>query len=113
MKQHNIYRGIDNDIEFKGLRGKYFYYAIGAAVGIIFLTFLLYLIGLPTLFALAFLAIGLIATYIASYRYNTIYGKWGADKLPVTSMQPKYIVRRDSYNQLIQNVTKDGKIKKL
>ena len=45
MKKYSIYRGIDNEIEFKGLRGRYFYHAAGGAVGFIMTTLLLHIVG--------------------------------------------------------------------
>ena len=110
MKSYTIYRGVDNEIEFKGLRGKYFYFSIGGAIGTIILTFILYLLGLPIILVMIILALGLAAVYFLSYHYNGLYGRWGAEKLKVKQLQPKYIIRRDSYEKLIKPVGKNGKI---
>ena len=55
MKSFPVFRGVDNEIEFRGLRGKYFYYAAVGIIASIFLTLFLYIIGLNTLIAISVL----------------------------------------------------------
>ncbi|WP_373513764.1 DUF4133 domain-containing protein [Persicitalea sp.] len=102
MKKYSIYRGIDNEIEFKGLRGRYFYYAAGGAVGFIMTTLLLHILGVPVVFNIVFLGLGLVASYLIPTSYNKSHGRWGFDKLPVRSQQPKHIVRY----RLIRSIVK-------
>jgi hypothetical protein len=106
MKKYSIYRGIDNEIEFKGLRGRYFYYAAGGAVGFIMTTLLLHILGVPILFNIVFLGSGLAASYLIPTSYNKSHGRWGFDKLPVRSLQPKYIVRYKSIKSIVKLRTK-------
>jgi Domain of unknown function (DUF4133) len=47
-----VFRGVDNELEFRGLRGKYFYYAVAGAIGSIFLTLMLYILGVNVLLAM-------------------------------------------------------------
>ena len=37
MKAYIIHRGVDNEIEFRGLRGKHFYYAAICVIATLFL----------------------------------------------------------------------------
>lgn len=106
MKRYSIYRGIDNEIEFKGLRGRYFYYAAGGAVGFIMTTLLLHILGVPILFNIVFLGSGLVASYLIPTSYNKSHGRWGFDKLPVRSLQPKHIVRYKSIRSIVRLRTK-------
>ena len=106
MKKYPIYRGIDNEIEFKGLRGQYFYYAAGGAVGFIMTTLVLHILGVPILFNIVFLGSGLMASYLIPTSFNKSHGRWGFDKLPVRSMQPKHIVRYKSINSIVRLKTK-------
>jgi hypothetical protein len=106
MKKYSIYRGIDNEIEFKGLRGRYFYYAVGGAVGFIMTTLFLHILGVPILFNIVFLGSGLVASYLIPTSYNKSHGRWGFDKLPVRSLQPKYIVRYKSIKSIVKLRTK-------
>lgn len=105
MKKYAIYRGIDNEIEFKGLRGRYFYYAAGGAVGFIMTTLLLHILGVPVLFNIVFLCLGLVASYLIPTSYNKSHGRWGFDKLPVRSLQPKHIVRYRSIRSIVKRKT--------
>ena len=102
MKKFSIYRGIDNEIEFKGLKGQYFYYAAIGAVITIFLTLFFHIVGLPIIISIIFLVGGLAASYLVPQNYNKSHGKWGFNKLPVVTMQPKYIVRRKAARSIVK-----------
>jgi hypothetical protein len=101
MKKYPIYRGIDNEIEFKGLKGRYFYMAAGGSVGFIMATLLLHILGMPLLLNILFLILGLGASYALPTAYNKSHGRWGFDKLPVRSRQPRYVVRYKSIKSLL------------
>lgn len=102
MKKYPIYRGIDNEIEFKGLKGRYFYLAAGGAVGVIMTTLLLHIIGLPLVVNILFLGMGLGASYVIPTAYNKSHGRWGFDKLPVKNLQPRHVVRYKSIRSLLR-----------
>ena len=58
---HEIVKGADDDIEFQGFKGRYFYRMIILVLGIIVITFFLYGIGFNSLYLfLVMLAIGLV-----------------------------------------------------
>ncbi len=102
MKQYTIYRGIDNEIEFKGLKGRYFYLAAGGAVGCIMVTLLLHIVGMPLGINIVFLCLGLGASYAVPTAYNKSHGRWGFDKLPVKNLQPRYVVRYKSIRSILR-----------
>ncbi|GLU56505.1 transposase [Dyadobacter frigoris] len=102
MKKYTIYRGIDNEIEFKGLKGWYFYYAAIGAVVTIMLTLFFHIIGIPLLISIIFLVTGLAASYFVTQHFNKNYGKWGFNKIPVVTMQPQYIVRRKAIRNTVK-----------
>ncbi len=102
MKKFSIYRGIDNEIEFKGLKGQYFYYAAIGAVVTIMLTLFFHIVGIPIIISIVFLVGGLASSFFVPQHYNKSHGKWGFNKLPVVTMQPKYIVRRKAARSIVQ-----------
>lgn len=101
MKKYPIYRGIDNEIEFKGLKGRYFYLAAGGSVGAIMTTLLLHIIGMPIAVNIVFLCLGLGASYAIPTAYNKSHGRWGFDKLPVKNLQPRHVVRYKSIRSIL------------
>ncbi len=101
MKSFPVHRGADNEIEFRGLRGQYFYYAAGGLIGSVFLTLFGYIVGLPPLFAIAILLAGSGATLGWCYRSNARYGRYGADKWTVQRLKPHFVCQYDSFNRLI------------
>lgn len=109
MKEYRVYRGVDNQIEFKGLKGKYFYYGIGAILGVILFCFITYLLGVPAIIVIILLLAGMAAAYFMAHHYNQKYGRWGADKMPVTIMQPRHVIRKNTFRAMVGTV-KNGKI---
>lgn len=102
MKKYTIYRGIDNEIEFKGLKGQFFYYAAIGAVITIMLTLFFHIVGLPIIISIVFLVGGLATSFFVPQHYNKSHGKWGFSKLPVVTMQPKFIVRRKAARNVVK-----------
>ncbi|HEV7347389.1 DUF4133 domain-containing protein [Telluribacter sp.] len=102
MKKYSIYRGVDNEIEFKGLRGQYFYYAAGGGVGCIMTALFLHILGVPILVNILFLVGGLLTAYLVPTAYNKSHGRWGFDKLPVRRLQPRYVVRYQSIRSILK-----------
>ncbi|AFK05589.1 conjugative transposon protein TraF (plasmid) [Emticicia oligotrophica DSM 17448] len=94
MIEYKINRGVENEIEFKGLKGKYVYIfsiGIGASLfGGIFLT----IIGLPNIVSSILAGIGIIGSTVYAFQQNKIYGRWGRDKKLAQNMYPAGIVRR-------------------
>lgn len=96
-----IFRGVDNELEFRGLRGKYFYYAVGGVIGSIFLTLFLYIFGVNLFLALLLmLATGGGAVFY-TYSANKKYGRWGDVKQPVRSLKPHYLYQTRSFGRIV------------
>ena len=97
---HHYFRGVDNEIEFKGFRGKYFYYAAACLVGAIFLTMMLYVFGVHIIITLVLLVtIGGGGVYYF-HNQNETYGRWGDVKNSLKSLKPKGVVNKVPVNQL-------------
>lgn len=94
MTEYQVNRGIENEIEFKGLKGKYVYIAglgIGASLfGGIFLT----IIGLPNIFSSVLAGFGILGSTVYAFQQNKVNGRWGKDKKLAQKMYPTGIIRR-------------------
>lgn len=102
MKSFPVFRGVDNEIEFRGLRGKYFYYAAIGIIASIFLTLFLYIIGLNTLIAISVLLISAGSTLFYTYDANKRHGRWGENKLAVKNHKPFFVYQNHSFARLIE-----------
>ncbi|TAE39252.1 MAG: DUF4133 domain-containing protein [Runella slithyformis] len=102
MKSFPVFRGVDNEIEFKGLRGKYFYYAAVGIVVSIFLTLFLYIIGLNPLLAISVLLLGAGSTLFYTYDANKRHGRWGTVKLAVKNQKPFFVYQNRSFARLVE-----------
>jgi hypothetical protein len=101
VRQFIIIRGVDTEIEFRGLRGKYFYYCAGGCIGSIFLTLVLYILSFPVLVALLVLVLGSGFSVYYCYTLNNKYGRWGDVKQPVRSMKPDAVYQNNPFRQLL------------
>lgn len=101
MKSYPIHRGVDNEIEFRGLRGQHFYYAAGGLIASVFVTLFSYILGLPILVALLVLAVGSGGTLAWCYTQNNRHGRWGAVKQQVQRLRPQYVCQHQSFNRLV------------
>lgn len=109
MKSYAIHRGVDNEIEFRGLRGMYFYYAAVGLIVSVFVTLFSYILGLPILLAILLLAVGAGGTLAWCYTQNGRYGRWGAVKQQVQRHKPSFVCQYQSFNRLVpvrQSTTK-------
>lgn len=50
-----VIKGVDDEIEFKGFKGRYFYQLAGLVIGVLVITFLLYGIGFTSFWLFAFM----------------------------------------------------------
>lgn len=101
MVAFEINRGVENEIEFRGLRGKYVYYtALGIGLSI-FLGIFLSIFGLPNFIMVVFVTTGIGGSTYWGYNENKKYGKWGRTKLEAQSKLPKVLYRtHDSLKNL-------------
>lgn len=94
-----VMKGIDDEIEFKGFKGRYFYQLAGSVLGLLTLVFLLYTIGINS-FILLFAAVGTLAfalTYIkGNMEKNGKYGHIHNRHAP-----PQHIIINTPFHKLI------------
>ena len=90
----DVIKGVDDDIEFKGFKGRYFYKLAGMVIGLLVFTFLSYSIGLNSLwFFVIVLLIGIAGfLYIQNEmqklgKYGHLHKKHSPPKAIVQSMQ--------------------------
>lgn len=88
---YQINKGINQSIEFKGLKAQYIWYLGGGVVSLMILFAILYIIGLPS-----FLCVGWIGTagaflVLKIYRMSNKYGEYGMMKALARKQTPKHI----------------------
>ena len=100
-KLYVVYRSVDGDIEFRGLRGMYFYYAAVGSLGSLVLAMLFYILGVPILLVILLLIVGAGGTIFWAVRANTRYGKWGHVKQPQPAKTPDFVYQTASFRALL------------
>ncbi|MBS1780988.1 MAG: DUF4133 domain-containing protein [Bacteroidetes bacterium] len=88
---YQINKGINQSIEFKGLKAQYIWYLGGGVVGLLIVFAVIYIIGLPI-----YLCIGIIlgsGTFLVVkiYRMSRQYGEHGLMKALARKQVPKVI----------------------
>lgn len=93
MKEFEVIRGVSNEIEFKGLRGKYVYYLALGIGAVIFLGILLSVLGIPSLLMLIFIGSLIAGISYWVYSQNKKFGRWGKIKSAAKTKVPKVLYR--------------------
>ncbi|WP_343617360.1 DUF4133 domain-containing protein [Flavobacterium sp.] len=88
---YQINKGINQSIEFKGLKAQYIWYLGGGVVSLMILFAILYIIGVPSL-----ICVGIIGTaggflVFKIYRMSNKYGEYGMMKAFAKKQIPKFI----------------------
>ena len=104
---YKINKGINQSIEFKGLKAQYIWYLGGGVVGLLILYSVMYIIGLPTVVCL--ILIGGCGTLLVMkiYKMSHKYGEHGLMKALARKQVPN-VVKCNSRN-VFQAFGKDGK----
>jgi uncharacterized membrane protein YfcA len=106
MPRYEISKGVDNEIEFYGLRGKWVWRFFIGAGGSIFLGIMLFLL-LPSQTLAALLAVGAITAVVYfTLKGNRRYGRWGMEKKAVEKKLPAFVVMQRPFTLRRK---KDGK----
>jgi Na+-transporting methylmalonyl-CoA/oxaloacetate decarboxylase gamma subunit len=105
MKEFTIFKGVDNEIEFKGLRGKYFYFGAIGGVGSIFSCLILVIIGIPSVIVFLLLILLLITSISAAFHFSQKYGRWGMEKQPIQKRKPHFIHQGKPFHKIIPALT--------
>ncbi|WP_343588246.1 DUF4133 domain-containing protein [Flavobacterium sp.] len=88
---YQINKGINQSIEFKGLKAQYIWYLGGGVVSLMILFAILYIIGVPSL-----ICVGIIGTaggflVFKIYRMSNQYGEYGMMKAFAKKQIPEFI----------------------
>ncbi|AXB57747.1 DUF4133 domain-containing protein [Flavobacterium fluviale] len=88
---YQINKGINQSIEFKGLKAQYIWYLGGGVVCLMILFAILYIVGVPSL-----ICVGIIGTaggflVFKIYRMSNQYGEYGMMKAFAKKQIPKFI----------------------
>ena len=86
-----INKGINQSIEFKGLKAQYIWYLGGGVVVLMILFAVLFFIGIPSLICVAFIGIAGIAMVFKIYKMSRQYGEYGMMKAIAKKQVPKNI----------------------
>ena len=72
-----VVKGVDDPIEFKGFKGRYFYMLASSVVSLLVLTFILYSLGLNSIFLMALALMFGIGAYMYIKFLMDKNGKYG------------------------------------
>src|SRR5690606_78960 len=94
---YKIKKGINQSIEYKGIKAQYIWYLGGGVVGLLILYSVMYIIGLPTVVCL--ILIGGCGTLLVMkiYKMSHKYGEHGLMKALARKQVPK-VVKCNSRN---------------
>ena len=77
---YQINKGINQSIEFKGLKAQYIWYLGGGVVVLMILFAVLFFIGIPSLICVAFIGAAGIVIVVKIYKMSRQYGEYGMMK---------------------------------
>lgn len=101
MKEFTVFKGIDHEIEFKGLRGKYFYMGAIGTIASIFFCLVLVIVGVPSLWVFLLLLGLLTGSITLAFHFSNKYGRWGMDKQPIQQRKPHFIHQRKPFHKML------------
>lgn len=88
---YKINKGINQSIEFKGLKAQYIWYLGGGIVVLMILFAVLYIIGLPSLICVGLIVGAGSFLVLKIYRMSNTYGEYGMMKALAKKQVPKYL----------------------
>lgn len=88
---YQINKGINQSIEFKGLKAQYIWYLGGGVVVLMILFAIMYIIGLPSIICIGFIAIAGTLLVFKIYKMSNQYGEYGMMKALAKKQIPKCI----------------------
>ena len=94
-----VIKGVDDEIEFKGFKGRYFYQLAGSVIGLLTLIFLLYSIGFNSFFLLLIAGIAGIFAYTYIKLQMDKNGRYG--HLHSKHNPPRHIIISQPFYKLI------------
>ncbi|SHH93108.1 protein of unknown function [Flavobacterium sp. CF108] len=88
---YQINKGINQSIEFKGLKAQYIWYLGGGMVGLMILFAILFFIGIPSLICVAFIGVAGTVMVVKIYKMSHQYGEYGMMKAIAKKQIPKNV----------------------
>lgn len=88
---YQINKGINQPIEFRGLKAQYIWYLGGGIVGLLVLFAVMYIIGIPSLLCICIILILGVLLIVKVYRFSNSYGEHGLMKALAAKKVPKVI----------------------
>lgn len=88
---YHINKGINQSIEFKGLKAQYIWYLGGGVIVLLFLFSAMYIIGLPSLVCIAIVGISGAILVMKVYAMSRKYGEHGMMKALAKRQVPKAV----------------------
>lgn len=103
---YRINKGINQSIEFKGLKAQYIWYLGGGVVGLLILYSIMYIVGLPTVICLVVIGVSGVLLVMKMYRMSHKYGEHGLMKELARKRVPKVVGCR---SRMVFMLDKGGK----
>ncbi|MFV5703020.1 DUF4133 domain-containing protein [Flavobacterium sp. XS2P12] len=88
---YQINKGINQSIEFKGLKAQYIWYLGGGVIVLLFIFSFMYIIGLPSLVCIGIIGISGALLVMKVYKMSHKYGEHGMMKALAKRQIPKAI----------------------
>lgn len=88
---YQINKGINQSIEFKGLKAQYIWYLGGGVVVLMILFATLYILGLPSIACVGLIGVLGTLLVVKIYRMSNQYGEYGMMKALAKKQIPKMI----------------------
>jgi hypothetical protein len=88
---YQINKGINQSIEFKGLKAQYIWYLGGGVVSLMIVFAVLYIIGIPSFICIGFIGISGTILVVKIYKMSNTYGEHGMMKALARRQLPKNI----------------------
>lgn len=88
---YRINKGINQSIEFKGLKAQYIWYLGGGVIALLFLFSAMYIIGLPSLLSTGIVGISGAVLVMKVYAMSHKYGEHGMMKALAKRRVPKAV----------------------
>jgi Domain of unknown function (DUF4133) len=92
---YTINKGINQPVQFKGLKAQYIWYLGGGLLVLLVLFAILYIIGVNTLVCLGIIGLMGTALFMYVFRLSRVYGEHGLMKQQAKRHVPKVVKSRD------------------
>lgn len=102
MASYNFNKGVDSEVEFKGLRSQYLFIFAGGIIAVFILFVVMYLMGVDTLVCIITGVTGAGVLVYYTFSLNAKYGSHGLMKLAATKKHPRRIVNRRRIGRMLR-----------